>query len=254
MWLDGSYMALPFLARIAVDSHEPQSTFNDIAHQFELFDEHTYDIKSGLNYHGWDSARKQSWANPDTGTSSNFWGRAEGWYAMALVDTLDYFPKNNTNRASLVKLLQKTCNGIIRHQDAESGLWWQVMDKPVEQGNYKEATASAMFVYTLAKGYNLNYLNTPEFKIAALKGYQGIIHQLVKEEPKGKWNLTQCCQVAGLSTTNAAGHSRDGSFAYYISEPVVENDLKGLGPLILAGIEIQNIVDGKKQLHIDLNK
>ena len=237
MWLDGIYMASPFYAAHANFLMDPNYAYNEVAKQIRLIDQHTYDSKTGLNYHGWDAAKIQSWANPETGCSSNFWGRAIGWYGMALVDTLDFFPTNHPARAGILATLQKLCAGVVKHQDPSSGLWWQVVDQGNRSGNYLEATASAMFVYTLAKGVNKNYLPRA-YVPAVLKGYQGIVEKLIKVDTNGQVNLTQCCQVAGLGSY---GHARDGSFNYYVSEPIVENDLKGVGPFILAGIELQGL-------------
>jgi len=208
-----------------------------------LIDTHTYDAKTGLNYHGWDAAKIQPWANPATGCSSNFWGRAMGWYAMALVDTLDYFPTNHPARAEIVSAFQKLSAGVVRFQDAKTGLWWQVMDQGDRKRNYLEATASAMFVYALAKGVNHGYL--PRNYIPAIqKGYRGIIENLIKDDGGGKWSLTQCCSVAGLGGLSN-GKLRDGSFDYYVGEPIVTNDLKGIGPFILAGIELQQLPESQ---------
>jgi unsaturated rhamnogalacturonyl hydrolase len=240
MWLDGIYMAEPFYAAMARSSPYPSYAYSDVAKQFQLIDAHTYDAASGLNYHGWDAAKVQAWANPQTGCSSNFWGRAEGWYVMALVDTLDYLPTNHPARAELIALLQKTAKGIVKWQDAKTGLWWQVMDQGDRKGNYEEATASAMFVYALAKGVNKNYL-PHEYAAAAQKGFDGIVKNLIVADGENNWSLTQCCQVAGLGFTGSHGQPRDGSFDYYISEPVVKNDLKGVGPFVLAGIEVQQL-------------
>jgi unsaturated rhamnogalacturonyl hydrolase len=237
MWLDGIYMGDVFYAEYAKLSGETNA-FDDVAKQFRLIDEHTYDSKSGLNYHGWDAAKIQPWANPATGCSSNFWGRAEGWYAMALVDALDFFPTNHPARAEIVSAFQKVCAGIVKWQDAKTGLWWQVLDQGDRKGNYLEATASAMFVYALAKGVNKNYLPA-SYAAAAATGFDGIVKNLIVADGDGKWSLTQCCSVAGLGGSPSNGKMRDGSFDYYVSEPVVKNDLKGVGPFILAGIEVQ---------------
>jgi unsaturated rhamnogalacturonyl hydrolase len=237
MWLDGIYMAAPFYSEYAQLFDDP-GAFNDVAKQFRLIDEHTYDARSGLNYHGWDAAKIQPWANPETGCSSNFWGRAEGWYAMALVDVLDFLPTDHPARAQIIAALQKTAHGIAKWQDPQTGLWWQVMDQGGRKGNYQEATASAMFVYALAKGVNRGYLSR-SYVPAIEKGYAGIINNLIKPDGDDRWSLTQCCSVAGLGGSPSDGKMRDGSFDYYVGEPVVNNDLKGIGPFILAGIELQ---------------
>lgn len=245
MWLDGLYMAEPFYAEYGKLFDEP-ADFDDVARQIRLVDEHTYDSKTGLFYHGWDESKSQPWANKITGTSSNFWGRAIGWYAMALVDVLDYFPANHPARPEITATFRKLCAGIVKYQDPKTGLWWQVMDQGDRKGNYLEATASSMFVYAMAKGINRGYL-PPSYEEAALKGYRGIIDHLIRDDGNGKWSLTHCCSVAGL------GYGRDGSFAYYVGEPVVDNDLKGIGPLILAGIEVQQLagrpIAASQQIH-----
>jgi unsaturated rhamnogalacturonyl hydrolase len=237
MWLDGLYMEAPFYAECGKLFNSPKD-FDDVTKQFQLVDRHLYDAKSGLFYHGWDSAKIQSWANPVTGASSNFWARAVGWYAMACVDVLDYLPANDPARKEILTELKKVSDGIVKWQDADSGLWWQVMDQGNRKGNYLEATASAMFVYALAKGVNHGYLPR-DYAPAILQGYNGIIAKLVKTDGD-KISLEQCCQVAGLG--NFGGKNRDGSFNYYVSEPIVENDLKGVSPFIMAGIEVQQLV------------
>jgi len=245
MWLDGIYMASPFYAECGKVFDET-GDLNEAATQIRLIDQHTYDPDTGLNYHGWDADRIQAWANPDTGCSSNFWGRAEGWYAMALVDVLDYLPAHHPARPQIIAILQKTARGIVRWQDTQTGLWWQVLDQGNRPGNYREATASAMFVYALAKGINRGYLSR-DYLPAAEKGYAGIIQKLIRPEGENRWSLTQCCSVAGLGGAPGGGKMRDGSFNYYIGEPVVNNDLKGVGPFILAGIEMETLKSHSRQ-------
>jgi len=234
MWLDGLYMGSPFYAEYA-GLFGPADDFDDIVNQFRLMHRHAYDLRSGLHYHAWNEDRKQDWANPVTGTSSNFWGRGLGWFSMALVDVLDFIPTNDPGRIELIGILQKTCEGIVRHQDQSTGLWWQVLDQGGREGNYLEATASSMFVYSLAKGLNRGYL-PGKFKPLAIRGYSAIVHRLTRKDADGGASLTSCCQVAGL------GNGRDGSYAYYLREPQVANDLKGVGPFILAGLEMQRLI------------
>jgi unsaturated rhamnogalacturonyl hydrolase len=234
MWLDGIYMGSPFYAECASIFHEPDASLEDITKQIRLIAEHTYDPATGLFYHGWDSSKMQTWANPVTGTSSNFWGRAIGWYGMALVDVLDFFPANHPARPEIISTLQKLAAGVLKYQDPETGLWYQVVDQGARKGNYLEATASSMFVYTLAKGVDRGYLSSNCLP-AVVKGYQGLLDKLVKVDDQGRVSLTQCCSVAGL------GFGRDGSYEYYLKEPVVDNDLKGVGPFILAGLELQQL-------------
>jgi unsaturated rhamnogalacturonyl hydrolase len=235
MWLDGIYMAAPFYARYAAEFHEPDSAFDDVALQIRLAAGHTYDPATGLYYHGWDEKKQQDWANKTTGTSSNFWGRAMGWYGMALVDVLDYFPANHPARPEIIATLRTLCNGLVKYQDPQTGLWYQVVDQGKRKGNYLEASCSSMFVYTLAKGVNRDYLPR-DFESAAVRGYRGLVEKLIRTDAPGRVSLTQCCAVAGL------GQGRDGSYEYYLREPVVDNDLKGIGPFILSGIEVQRLL------------
>lgn len=244
MWLDGLFMGAPYYAEYTKMFHGPAADFDDVAKQFQLVDKYLYDAKTGLFYHGWDEKHNQPWANPTTGTSSNFWGRGLGWYAMACVDVLDFLPANHPARPNLIAELKKVSDGIVKHQDPASGVWWQVLDQGNRSGNYLEATATAMFVYSMAKGVNKGYLST-DYVPAILKGYQGMIKNFTRTEANGQVVLTQCCQVAGLGFTSMKGGPRDGSFAYYISEPIIENDLKGVGPFILAGLELEKIPAAK---------
>ncbi|MGD1020797.1 MAG: glycoside hydrolase family 88 protein [Verrucomicrobiia bacterium] len=235
MWLDGLYMASPFYTEYASLFHEPTASFDDVARQIRLVAAHTYDPVSGLFYHGWDESKQQTWANKETGASPNFWGRAIGWYGMALVDVLDYFPKDHPARPEIIATLRKLCAGVVKHQDPASGLWYQVVDQGGRPGNYLEASASSMFVYALAKSVNRGYVSR-DYAPAIVKGYRGIIEKLVTVDDKGNVSLTHCCLVAGL------GAGRDGSYEYYLKEPIVENDLKGVGPFILAGIEVHDML------------
>ncbi len=236
MWLDGLYMSGPFRAEYA-KSTEDAAMFDDIVKQFTLVAEHTYDEKTGLFHHGWDESKQQSWADKQTGASPSFWSRAMGWYAMAIVDTLDYLPADHPGRAKLIDRLKTLAAGIQKYQDPDSGVWWQVTHEGSREGNYLESTASCMFVYTLAKAINNDYLGA-EYKPVVEKGYRGIISKFLNTDG-GTVTLTKCCSVAGL------GNGRDGTFEYYIREPIVDNDMKGVGPFILAGIEMEKFFAGK---------
>ncbi|HKH01178.1 MAG TPA: glycoside hydrolase family 88 protein [Bradyrhizobium sp.] len=233
MWLDGLYMGEPFYAEYAATFHE-DAAFDDIAKQFILMERHSRDDKTGLLYHGWDESKKQRWANPQTGRSPNFWGRAMGWYAMALVDALEHFPENHQQRGELIAILRRTAAAIEKYQEPKSGLWWQVLDKGGAQGNYLESSASSMFVYALAKGVRLGYLPDSYLKVAQ-KGYQGIVSQFIEDGANGGVNLKGTVSVAGLG----GNPYRDGSYEYYLSEKVVTNDPKGVGAFLLASNEIE---------------
>ncbi len=240
MWLDGLYMASPFYTEYAIQFHDPPASLDDVAKQIRLMSEHTYDPATGLFYHGWDESKQQDWANKTTGTSSCFWGRAIGWYGMALVDVLDSFPADHPARPQIIATLQKLCAGLVKYQDPQSGLWYQVVDQGDRKGNYLEATSSSMYVYILAKSIRLKYISRDNLP-AVEQAYRGIIDRLVKTDENGQVSLTQCCSVAGL------GYGRDGSYAYYLSEPIVDNDLKGVAPFILSGIELQDLLNPDAQ-------
>lgn len=233
MWLDGVYMASPFLAQYAVTFGEAQA-LDDVARQILLVENHARDEHSGLLWHGWDESRQQRWAHPVTGCSPCFWGRAMGWYAMALVDVLDLFPAGHQRRGELLGVLERLAVAVIAAQDRESGLWWQVLDQGGRAGNYLEASASCMFVYALARGVRQGYL-APGCLAAARRGYQGILSRLVCVEAGGLVSLGGICAVAGLG----GNPYRDGSYEYYIGEPVVSNDYKGVGPFVLASLEVE---------------
>ena len=241
MWLDGLYMASPFLAQYGVLFNE-RALFDDVAKQIILMDRHSYDAATGLYWHAWDETHAQSWANPQTGVSPNFWSRAIGWYGMAIVDSLDYLPVNQPEIDQIVNILRRVADGAAKWQDLKTGLWWQIPNLGSKPGNYLEASGSAMFVYTLAKGVNKGYLSREKYLPVILKGYQGLIQELVKTNPDGMIRLTQICQGAGLGYTMANGKPRDGTFEYYISEPIVDNDPKGTGPFILAGMEVARLL------------
>ena len=231
MWLDGLYMGAPFYAQYAKEMNQPE-LFDDVVKQFQLVHKYTYNAETGLNYHGWDESRGQAWADSITGCSPNYWGRAMGWYAMALVDVLDFIPENHSGRQSILDILNQVAAGIKKYQDPETGLWYQVLDQGSREGNYLEATASSMFSYSLLKALRMGYICN-DYKAVAVKAYSGIIKKLVRDNGDGTISLTKCCSVAGLG----GNPYRDGSYEYYISEPVRDNDPKGVGPFILASLE-----------------
>ena len=240
MWLDGLYMGEPFYAEYAVTFNEP-AAFDDIAKQFILMERHSRDDKTGLLYHGWDESRQQRWANPQTGRSPNFWGRAMGWYAMGLVDTLDYFPQKHKQRADLIAILNRLAQAVAKYQEPRSGLWYDVIDKGTAKGNYLESSAACMFVYALAKGARQGYLPASYMQVAK-NGYRGILREFVKTDANGQLNLEGTVMVSGLG----GNPYRDGSYEYYLSEKVITNDPKGIGALLLAATEMENVEKRRK--------
>lgn len=236
MWLDGLYMAEPFYAQythVFSKGAEAQKAYDDIVHQFDLIQQHLLDPETNLLYHGWDESKEQQWADKKTGTSPNFWSRAMGWYGMAIVEVLDFLPKDHPGYAKLVGYLNQYAKALLKVQDKDTGLWYQVLDKGGSEGNYIEATGSSMFTYVFAKGAKKRYLPGKYLDIAK-KSYDSIIKNLITVENNGMVNLTKCCAVAGLG----GNPYRDGTYEYYVNEKVRSNDPKGTGPFIMASLEL----------------
>jgi unsaturated rhamnogalacturonyl hydrolase len=237
MWLDGLYMAEPFYAEYSTLFNEDNWT--DIANQFIWMEKNSRDPKTGLLYHGWDESKQQRWADKKTGRSPHVWGRAMGWYAMALVDTLDHFPEGHPHRIDLIEILRREAAAIARFQDKRSGLWWDIVDLGGKERNYLESSASAMFVYALAKGVREDYLDARYMKTAS-RGWQGIKREFIKTNAKGETDWEGTVSVSGLG----GNPYRDGSYDYYMSEKLRTNDAKGLGPAIKAALEMESYERG----------
>lgn len=230
MWLDGLYMGAPFLVQYAKEFNEP-ALFDDVALQIHLIEKHTYDHDIQLYHHAWDESREQKWADRETGRSPHVWGRAMGWYAMALVDVLDFFPLDHPERGNILNSVRRMTESIVRYQDEETGLWYQVVDQGGRAGNYLEGSASSMFAYFLLKAVKHEYIDKSYF-INAEKAYKGIIDRLIRVDDQGEVHITQVCGVAGLGGTPY----RDGSYEYYINEIKRDNDPKAVGPFIMASL------------------
>jgi unsaturated rhamnogalacturonyl hydrolase len=235
MWLDGLYMASPFLAQYAQEFGEP-ALFDDVVKQFVLMEMHARDARTGLLYHGWDESRQQKWADPQTGLSKSFWGRAVGWYAMALVDTLDFLPEAHPGRKDLIAILDRLAAAMVRVQDPKTGVWWQVLDQPGREKNYLEASVSSMMAYALMKGARTGVLAAKHDQ-AGVRAYEGILKEFVADGKDGAVDIHRVCQVAGLGGDPEKERYRDGTFEYYVGEKIRSNDPKAVGPFILASLE-----------------
>ena len=235
MLLDDEYMVEPFYTEYAYLFHQPQD-FADITKQFVLLEEHTRDPKTELLYQAWDQTHQQAWANKVTGTSQTFWARGMGWYMMALVDTLPYYPQDDPGRATLLAILNRTAAALVRYQDEKTGLWYQVLDKPNKKGNYFESSAACMFAYALTKGVRLGYL-PPSYSENATRAWQGILTHFVHMEADGSIDISGT--VKGIDLGGDPYH--DGSYEYYVNAPVVTNDPKGIGSFLLASTEMELI-------------
>ncbi len=235
MWLDGLYMGTPFYVRYTQE-FEDGAGYDDIVHQFDEIQRHHVDEPTGLLYHAWDESKAMDWADKTTGQSPGFWARSLGWYAMAIVDVLDYLPADHPGHQRLISYLNDLSVAIVKVQDPSTGLWYNVPDRPDSEGNYLEASSSCMFVYALLKGVRKGYLPA-RYKADAKKAYDGITEHLIDVEDNGLVHVTQICKSAGLG----GNPYRDGSYEYYISEPIKTDNLHGLGPFIMASIEREQI-------------
>ena len=267
VWLDGIFMGLPFRTLTAPITEKAKvgkgkkaknpiiDIYDDAVNQLKITYQRTFDPKTGLNRHAYDETRKTFWADKETGLSQHCWGRAQGWYTMALIEVLDALPEDYARRSEVIDLLIKDFDAIIKWQDKESGVWYQVMDSPGKEGNYLESTCSSMFAYALLKAYRKGYVGE-KYRDAGIKAYKGIIANFIKVHPDKTISLTQCCEVAGLGPaatpevvaamkkinpkgTVKENQRRDGSYKYYLSEPIRDNDAKGVGPFIWASLEME---------------
>lgn len=233
MWLDGLYMASIFYAEYSRAFDQPAG-FADVVHQIVLLESRTRDPRTGLLYHGWDESRLQRWAHPQTGCSPHFWGRAVGWYLMAIVEILEVLPADHPGREPVLAVLGRLAEALRRVQDERSGVWYQVLDQGSREGNYLEASVSCMAVYAFARAAHLGYLPA-DYLAAARRGFDGILDRFITANDDGTINLERVCAVAGLG----GNPYRDGSYSYYVNERIRANDYKGVGPFILAALELE---------------
>lgn len=231
MWLDGLYMASPFMAQYGAEFGKPE-WIDEAVKQFRLCHEHTYDAHTGLYHHAWDESRSQRWADPETGHSPNFWGRSIGWWFMAMVDALDFIPAEHPGRTDLIGYIRGLAETLPRYQDKD-GLWYQVIDQPDREGNFPEASVTTQCMYAYAKAVNKGYIEA-RYRDVAERAFHGLKKKLLVENPDGTLTLTRCCQVGGLG----GNPYRDGSFEYYIGEKMRDNDAKATGPFIMGCLEL----------------
>ncbi|MGE4583143.1 MAG: glycoside hydrolase family 105 protein [Sphaerochaeta sp.] len=235
IWLDGVYMQGPFNAQYCRLSGDV-SGFDDIVQQVITVFQLLRDPKTGLLYHAYDESRGQRWSDLETGLSPHFWGRAIGWYCMAILDILDYLPAAHPKRDELGRILCTVLDALLLFQHA-GGMWYQVVDKAAEQGNYLETSCTAMYAFSLLKAVRTQVADNMQYRVQALKAIEGIKSTYLRKDAKGHLHLGGICSVAGLG----GNPYRDGSLQYYFYEPVVEDDFKGVGPFILACLEAEQI-------------
>lgn len=238
VWLDGMYMGQPFYMEYETKFNNKKG-YGDIFNQFRNVVKNMKDPETGLYYHGYDASRKVFWCDKETGLSQNFWLRALGWYSMALLDTLDKCDPGEEYQKEyqwLQGVFKEFVDAMLKFQH-ESGLWYQLPALGDKKPNYLETSGSAIMAYSLLKGVRLGFL--PEnYRTYGLKAFEGICKDRLKEKD-GRLSLGGICLVAGLGP--ASDLRRDGSFDYYMSEPVVEDDAKGVGPLLLAYTEMRRL-------------
>ncbi len=237
VWLDGVYMGSPFLAEYALryeNGEQQAADYADVINQMVMASYHTYDYKSRLYLHACDVSKQMFWCNPINGQSDHCWGRALGWYVMAIVDNLELLPTDCPDRTKAVNILLHIAQQLERYAHKETGLWYQVMDRSDDEGNYLESSASCMFTYALYKGVRLGILPQHYRKVAD-KAWQGILDNFISIDEQGLVNITEVCAVAGLGGKNR----RSGDYNYYINEMKRDNDAKAVAPFILAALEVE---------------
>lgn len=232
IWLDGLYMAQPFYAEYEQRYGSSASVYDDIVSQFVVIENKTRDVATGLLYHAWDESALQAWADPHTGQSPGFWSRAMGWYAMALTDTIEHLPGDHEGRSQLAGILSRLVEALAPYQH-HSGLWYQVPDQGAREGNWLEASGSAMFVYAIAKGVRLGALDADRLP-SAQRGWAGLLERIVTVDGNGHVHVEDVCRSAGLG----GDPYRDGSYAYYVGTDRVRDDAHGIGAFLLAASEM----------------
>ena len=234
VWLDGLYMGLPFHANYAIRFGD-ESALDDIMLQFRNARKYLYDEKTGLYYHAWNETKDVFWADPKTGLSPNFWTRAIGWYLMALADIYGMIPDNRTDLIDeMAALWKEAIDGMLRWQEKDSGLFYQLPALPNEKRNYLETSGSLMVAYSLLKGARLDVLTEPEYRAAGEKILVGIeLRKFTVHD--GKVELHGICKGAGLGPTGNL--RRNGTVDYYLSEYVVHDEQKGVGVCMMAYAE-----------------
>jgi unsaturated rhamnogalacturonyl hydrolase len=232
MWLDGIFMASTYMAQYAKEFNAPQ-WFDVATNQTKMIYEKTLDHNTGLLMHAWDESRSQKWCDPVTGQSHYPWSRAMGWYILAIEDILEYLPENHPDRASLIVILQNTCDALVKVRDPATGIWFQVLNQGGREGNYLEGSGSAMYAYAFARGAHKGYLDK-KYLVIANSAFDGIIKELITVDKEGTITMHNICGGCGLG----GNPYRDGSYEYYVNEKRIDNDTKGVAPFIMSAIEL----------------
>ena len=234
MWLDGIYMADVYAVQFAATTGQPKY-FDEAVKQITLIHQHTHDPATGLYYHGWDETRTRPWANKQTGTSPEFWGRAIGWYVMAMADVMDWLPPDYPGRKAVLPIFQSLCRSLLKYQDRDTGMWWQIVDKPGAPKNYVETSSTLMFAYGMARGAQRGWL-PPEFLERARRATRGLLNHQVALLPGNRMDIRGTVQVGSLGGDG-------GFYDYYVSVPVVTNDQKAIGAFMFLSMALSEIAN-----------
>lgn len=232
IWLDGIYMALPFCAEYEV-KYNDCGNIEDIVNQFRNVERLMKDGKTGLYYHGYDESRSMKWADRETGLSSCFWLRATGWFMSAVADTYEKLEDVSYEAKHLLAGIMSGLSESISAYVHENGMFSQIINMPLENGNYCETSGTLLVAYAMMKAVRLGIIDK-SYKKVAENAFYGVLENGMKNKSDDRIILGNICLVAGLGGEN----KRDGSVGYYLSEPVVENDAKGLAPLFMAYAEM----------------
>ncbi len=235
MLLDSLFMCEPFYAQYSKE-FDRYENFDDIAKQFVLCYEILHDQETGLLYHACDLKKSIFWCDPASGLSDCLWGRAMGWFVMGLADVLEFFPESHKDRPKLAGMLESTMDALIKVQ-SEEGVWYQILDQAVRKGNYLEASASNIITYAMAKGVITGCLDREKYAPALKKAYHGLVDEFITITRQGLVNVNKICAMASLG----GDITHDSSFEYYISEPIVSNELKGFGTFLLASAAFEKL-------------
>lgn len=220
LWLDGTYMSLPFLVRYGAAFGDEEPSRREAAKQLLIYASHLQDPKTGLFFHAYDESGAQPWAQANTYHSSIFWGRSIGWYAMTLVDVLQTMPVNDPDRPKLIALTRSLAEALARYQDAKTGLWYNVVDRADLPQNWLETSASAMYTYMLWKASTAGYIPRRFGKVAC-RGYAGVLTELSRDAA-GNVHLANICEGTNVS-----------DLSYYLARKRPLDDLHGLGAFLL---------------------
>ena len=234
MWLDGIYMADVFSVEFAARTNQPKY-FDDAVHQITLIDRHTHDPKTGLYFHGWDETKTRPWANQATGTSPEFWGRAIGWYGMAMADVLDWLPADHPGRREVLPIFQAYCAAVLKFQDHDTAMWWQIVDKSAASKNYVETSCSLMFAYAMARGAQRGWL-PPEYLEHARRATRGILNHEIALLPGDRMDIKGTVEVGSLG-------GNGGFYDYYVAVPVRTNDQKSVGAFMYLSLALSEIAN-----------